>query len=89
MAEPPELVAARAEVSQNPDIQFVLIASDRGCDTPERFRSFAQSRGLKLPLAFDVGGKAHDSLGLTGVPALGGPRSNRTSPLYARWLQCG
>jgi|SRR5436309_5837475 len=36
----------------------------------ERFRAFAQRRRLTLPLAFDPGGKAHDSFGLTGVPAL-------------------
>jgi hypothetical protein len=38
--------------------------------TPERFRAFAQRRRLTLPLAFDPGGKTHDSFGLTGVPAL-------------------
>jgi hypothetical protein len=45
-------------------------ASDRGNDTPERFRSFIEKRHIALPLAFDVGGKAHDSFGLRGVPAL-------------------
>src|SRR6266571_5666850 len=70
IAELPKITAARADLFNNSDIDFVLVASDRGNDTPERFRSFAHRRSLNLPLAFDVGGKAHDSFGLTGVPAL-------------------
>ncbi len=72
IAELPEIAAVRSDLSRNDDIEFVLAASDRfvGNDTPERFLVFAQRRRLTLPLAFDPGGKAHDSFGLTGVPAL-------------------
>lgn len=70
IAELPEFAAAHDELSQNRDIEFVLVASDRGRDTPERFRSFIERRHFSIPLAFDPGGKAHDSLGLSGVPAL-------------------
>jgi peroxiredoxin len=70
IAELPELMAARSELSHRSDIQFVLVASDRGDDTPEKFRAFAQRRHVTVPLAFDPEGKAHDSFGLTGVPAL-------------------
>ena len=70
IAELPELTAARADLSNNHDIEFVLVASDKGNDTPERFRAFAERRHLTLPLAFDAGGKAHDSFGFSGVPAL-------------------
>jgi thiol-disulfide isomerase/thioredoxin len=70
VAELPEFAAARAELSSNHDIEFVLVASDRGRDTPEQFRSFIQRRHISIPLAFDVGGKAHHSLGLSGVPAI-------------------
>jgi len=70
IAELPELSAVRADLSNNHDIEFVLVASDKGNDTPERFRAFAERRHLTLPLAFDAGGKAHDSFGFTGVPAL-------------------
>jgi len=70
IAELPEITAVRADLANNHDIEFVLVASEKGNDTPERFRSFAQRRGLSLPLAFDVDGKAHDGFGLTGVPAL-------------------
>ena len=70
IAELPELSAVRAELSQNRDIEFVLVASDRGNDTPERFRSFAQKRHITIPLAFDPEGKVHASFGFTGIPAL-------------------
>jgi thiol-disulfide isomerase/thioredoxin len=72
IAELPAIAAVRSDLSSNDDIEFVLVASDRfvGNDTPERFRAFAQRRRLTLPLGFDPGGKAHDSFGLTGVPAL-------------------
>lgn len=70
IAELPEFAAAHDELSENHDIEFVLVASDRGRDTPERFRSFIERRHFTIPLAFDPGGKAHDSLGLSGVPAL-------------------
>src|SRR5207302_56729 len=43
---------------------------DRVRHTPERFRSFVERRRITMPLAFDVGGKAHDTLGLSGVPAI-------------------
>jgi len=70
IAELPALTAARADLAKDRDVEFVLVASDKGNDTPERFRAFAERRHLTLPLAFDVGGKAHDSLGLSGVPVL-------------------
>jgi thiol-disulfide isomerase/thioredoxin len=70
MAELPEIVAARQDLAGNNDVDFVLVASDLGRDTPDGFRAFAQRRGLTLPLAFDLGGKAHDGFGLNGVPAL-------------------
>ena len=70
IAELPELAAVSADLSNDRGIEFVLVASDRGNDTPERFRSFIEKRHIALPLAFDVGGKAHDSFGLRGVPAL-------------------
>ena len=70
LAELPELSAVRTELSQNHDIDFVLVASELGSDTPERFRSFAQKRHVTIPLAFDPGGKVFESFGLHGVPAL-------------------
>jgi thiol-disulfide isomerase/thioredoxin len=70
IAELPELSALHAELSQNRDIDFVLVASDRGRDTPERFRSFVEKRHVTIPLAFDPEGKVHASFGFKGIPAL-------------------
>jgi thiol:disulfide interchange protein len=39
-AELPELQAAYSDLSHNSDIQFVLVGSDVGGDTPERVRSW-------------------------------------------------
>ena len=47
-----------------------MVASDAGGDTPERFKSFVGRRHITLPLAYDLGGKAHAAFGFTGVPAL-------------------
>ena len=68
--ELPELAAVRAELHNNHDIQFVIAASELGNDTPDRFRAFIERRHVNIPLAFDAGGKVHDSFGLHGVPAL-------------------
>ena len=70
IAELPQLMAARGDLRDRSDVQFVLVASDRGDDTPEKFRAFAERKHLTVPLAFDPEGKAHDSFGVTGVPAL-------------------
>ena len=70
IAELPQLMAASSDLKDRRDVQFVLVASDKGDDTPEKFRAFAERRHVTLPLAFDPDGKAHDSFGLTGVPAL-------------------
>lgn len=70
IAELPHFIAARQDLSDRSDVQFVLIASDKGDDTPEKFRAFAERKHLTVPLAFDPEGKAHDSFGVTGVPAI-------------------
>lgn len=70
IAELPQLMAASSDLRDRGDVQFVLVASDKGDDTPDKFRTFAERRHVNLPLAFDPEGKAHDSFGLTGVPAL-------------------
>ena len=46
IAELPELMAVRADLVNDPDVEFVLVASDRGNDTPERFRSFVGRRHI-------------------------------------------
>jgi len=70
IAELPELAAVRTELQKNRDIEFVIAASELGNDTLERFRAFIERRHINIPLAFDGGGRIHDSFGLHGVPAL-------------------
>jgi|ERR1043166_1116896 thiol-disulfide isomerase/thioredoxin len=70
IVELPELARAQAELRDKGDIEFVVVASDAGGDTPERFKSFVDRRHIALPLAFDPGGKTHKAFGFSGVPAL-------------------
>ena len=70
IAELPELAAVRADLENHRDIEFVIAASELGNDTPDRFQAFIERRHINIPLAFDAGGKVHDSFGLHGVPAL-------------------
>jgi len=70
LAELPQIERARAELEGRGDIEFYLVASEQGDDTPEALRSFVERRRLRLRAAFDRGGKAHDALGFVGVPAL-------------------
>jgi len=68
--ELPELKALRNELQDRPDIELVVVATNAGGDTPERFREFAKRRPIELPLAFDPGKKAHRAFGFTGFPSL-------------------
>jgi len=65
----PAFLSVHAELRDESDIEFVVVASDVDGDTPERLKSFAQ-RHITLPLAYYPGGKAHKAFGLTGVPTL-------------------
>jgi thiol-disulfide isomerase/thioredoxin len=70
IAELPEIARIRADLQQRRDIEFVIVATNSGGDTPERLRSFGRLRHITLPLAFDQGGKAHAAFGLSGFPGL-------------------
>ncbi len=70
IAELPEIAGVRADLKGNDDVEFVLVGSDRGGDTPDRLLAFAQRRHVTLPIAFDAGGKAHAGFGFAAVPAL-------------------
>ena len=70
IAELPEIARIRADLQQRRDIEFVIVATNSGGDTPERLRSFGRLRHITLPLAFDQGGKAHTAFGLSGFPGL-------------------
>jgi peroxiredoxin len=68
--ELPELQAIRNELQDRRDIEFVVVATNAGGDTPERLREFAKRHPIELPLAFDPGKKAHHAFGFTGFPSL-------------------
>jgi len=65
-AELPQLQAAYSDLSDNSDIQFVLIGSDVGGDTPERVRAFAKKQRITVPLAFDPGCRVRNKFALWG-----------------------
>jgi peroxiredoxin len=69
-AELPEVQAAYSELSRNSDIQFVLIGSDVGGDTPERVRAFAKKQSITVPLAFDPGCRVRNKFGTLGLPSI-------------------
>ena len=69
-AELPELQAAYSDLSHNSDVQFVLIGSDVGGDTPERVRAFAKKQRITVPLAFDPGCRVRGKFGTLGLPSI-------------------
>ena len=69
-AELPQLQAAYSELSRNSDIQFVLVGSDVGGDTPERVRAFAKKQRITIPLAFDPGCRVRNKFGTLGLPSI-------------------
>lgn len=69
-AELPELQAAYSDLSHSSDIQFVLVGSDVGGDTPERVRAFAKKQGITIPLAFDPGCRVRNKFGTLGLPSI-------------------
>lgn len=70
VAELPELERVRANLQTSRDIEFVLVGTNKGGDTPERVRAFALRRHISLPVAFDPEQKAMRAFGLTGFPTL-------------------
>lgn len=68
--ELPEIELVRAGLQDRRDIEFVVVATNSGGDTPERLRAFGQREHITLPLAFDQAGKAHAAFGLSGFPGL-------------------
>jgi len=83
IAELPQLAGVREDLQDRQDIQFVVVATDAGGDTPQRFRSLAEGRHIRLPLAFDAAGKAHTAFGIDRLSGRGGPGPKRSSAFYA------
>jgi thiol-disulfide isomerase/thioredoxin len=70
IAELPELERLRADLQTKRDIEFVLVGTNSGGDTPERVRAFAQRRHISLPVAFDPEQRTMHAFGLSGFPTL-------------------
>ena len=70
IAELPELERVRADLQTRRDIEFVLVGTNKGGDTPERVRAFAQRRHISLPVAFDPDQTTMRAFGLSGFPNL-------------------
>ena len=70
IAELPELERVRADLQISRDIEFVLVGTNSGGDTPERVRAFAERRQISLPVAFDPDRKIMRAFGLSGFPNL-------------------
>jgi peroxiredoxin len=70
IAELPELERVRADLQTRRDIEFVLVGTNKGGDTPDRVRAFAQHRHISLPVAFDFEQATMRAFGLNGFPNL-------------------
>ena len=70
IAELPELERVRADLQTSRDIEFVLVGTNSGGDTPERVRAFARRRQISMPVAFDPDRKIMRAFGLSGFPNL-------------------
>ena len=70
IAELPELERVRADLQTRRDIEFVLVGTNKGGDTPDRVRSFAQHRHVSLPVAFDPEQATMRAFALNGFPNL-------------------
>jgi thiol-disulfide isomerase/thioredoxin len=70
IAELPELERIHADLQSNRDIEFVLVGTNKGGDTPERVQAFVQRRHISMPVAFDPDQRAMHALGLSGFPSL-------------------
>jgi len=70
IAELPEIVRVRAGLQNRRDIEFVVVGTNAGGDTPARLRTFARQQHVTLPLAFDQGKKVHAAFVLSGFPGI-------------------
>jgi Thiol-disulfide isomerase and thioredoxins len=70
IAELPELERVRADLQSRRDIEFVLVGTNKGGDTSDRVRAFAQHRHISLPVAFDPEQATMRAFGLNGFPNL-------------------
>lgn len=70
IAEMADLKQIHASFPGQDDIEFILVCTDTGGDTPEKAKQFHTNRNLPFDLAYDYNSEVHKKLGFTGVPAL-------------------
>jgi thiol-disulfide isomerase/thioredoxin len=70
IAELPELERVRGDLQTRRDIEFVLVGTNKGGDTPDRVRAFARHWHISLPIAFDPEQATMHAFGLNGFPNL-------------------
>lgn len=72
IAELPELARVRDHFSANAQVQFFIVNSDQGGDTPEKARRFIKRYGNGFSFGYDHNRKTYKAIGLSGagVPSL-------------------
>ena len=71
IAEMEELKAIKSSLTNyENELDFILICTDTGGDTPEKALAFHAKRKLPFLLGYDENAKAHKSFDFTGVPGL-------------------
>ncbi len=72
IAELPELARVRDHFSPNSEVQFFIVNSDQGGDTPEKAEWFIERFGNGFSFGYDHGRKTYQAIGLkgAGVPSL-------------------
>ena len=87
IAELPELERVRADLQTDRDIEFVLVGTNKGGDTPERVRAIAQRRHISLPVAFDPEQRTMRAFRVNGYPTLVVIDRTGHCTLDTQWLQ--
>lgn len=72
IAELPELASVRDHFNSNSEVQFFIVNSDQGGDTPEKAERFIKRYGNGFSFGYDHDRKTYKAIGLTGagVPSL-------------------
>ncbi|WP_222984308.1 TlpA family protein disulfide reductase [Flagellimonas meishanensis] len=65
-----ELKKVRDSFKSDSKIEFLMVCTEFGNDTPEKAMEFMKKHDMDFKTYFDFGNASHKSLGFTGVPAL-------------------
>lgn len=68
IAELPEFQRLYNAYKGNDRVEFLVVSSKVGMDTPDKVRRFAQRKGLELPWAHDTSGEFVEALQLENIP---------------------